>query len=59
MCSVSVEPGTVITLVLENVVSLKTNAPDIYEELIECAAFVNWRRVNEGQPPVLVLAFHE
>jgi len=31
---------------------------DIYEALFDCAAFVNWRRVEAGQPAILLLSFH-
>lgn len=32
--------------------------PDMYTEPIECAAFVNCRRVPRGRPAVLALSFH-
>ena len=31
---------------------------EIFEAFVECAGFVNWRRLEVGQPPVLILAFH-
>jgi hypothetical protein len=29
--------------------------PEIFRELIECSAFVNWRRQEKGDPPKLAL----
>lgn len=31
---------------------------EIFEALVECAGFVNWRRLEEGDPAILILAFH-
>jgi RNAse (barnase) inhibitor barstar len=31
---------------------------EIFEALVECAGLVNWRRLEVGQPAVLILAFH-
>ena len=51
------QPGKVITIELENATSLKTRCPDIYTEILECSAFVNWRRIENNEPPVLALSF--
>jgi RNAse (barnase) inhibitor barstar len=51
--------GTIATLLISNAKHLKTTNPEIYEALIECSAFVNWRHVSEGGQPILALAFHE
>lgn len=32
---------------------------EIYEALVDCTAFVNWRRLEAGDPAVLLLAFHK
>lgn len=35
-----------------------TRIPEgVFTALVECAGFVNWRRVEEGKPAVLLLAF--
>jgi hypothetical protein len=31
---------------------------EIFDALVECAAFVNWRRLEIGEPAILMLAFH-
>jgi hypothetical protein len=30
----------------------------IFDALVECAAFVNWRRIEMGDPAILMLSFH-
>lgn len=49
--------GSVLTLQLLNVRDFRKRCPDQYDALIECAAFVNWRRNKVGEPSVLALSF--
>lgn len=58
LTGIHVEPGKVLGLALEAAASLKERCPEIYEALIECAAFVNWRRVEGGESVVIALSFH-
>jgi len=63
MTSVHVTPGQVLVLLLDNVCEFRVRCPEQYAALIECSAFVNWRRMERreppgGDPPVLALAFH-
>lgn len=30
---------------------------EIYEVLVDCAAFVNWRRIELGEPAILMLSY--
>lgn len=48
------------TLIIEwkNIKPLKKGYPDIYDALIECSAFVNWRRTNEWWNPLISLSFY-
>ena len=57
MTSIHVGPGEALTLSLLNIKHLQESCPDIYSALVECSAFVNWRRVKNSEPPVLALAF--
>ncbi len=50
-------PGGVVTLQIDHIDDFAERCPDLYEELIDCAAFVNWRRLDVGQGPVLALSF--
>lgn len=31
---------------------------EIFDALVDCVAFVNWRRLEVGEPAFLMLAFH-
>jgi hypothetical protein len=60
MRSITVPPnGEVLTLQLEGAADLKRRCPDLYDAIIESAAFVNWRRIEIGAGPILALSFYE
>ena len=44
-----------VVLYLDNIDAVPR---EIYEALVACSAFVNWRRLEVGNPAVLILAFH-
>jgi hypothetical protein len=45
-----------VVLHLDNIDSMPG---EIYSALVECAAFVNWRRIDTGDSAILVVAFHK
>jgi len=55
MIAPAVQPGELLTLRLADAPAFKKRCPDQYDTLIECSAFVNYRRVEQGQEPVLAL----
>lgn len=57
MSTVHCNAGTVLTLELENVEAFANRCPEQYQALIRCSAFVNWRRLEIGEPSVLALSF--
>jgi RNAse (barnase) inhibitor barstar len=57
MTSVHASKESVLTLQLENVAVFRENHPDLYAAIIECSAFVNWRRLEVGEPAVLAISF--
>ncbi len=59
MTSVHAKPGEVLVLQLDHVEGFKRTCPEQYEAIIECAAFVNWRRIEVGESAVLALSFHK
>jgi hypothetical protein len=59
MSAITVEPGGVLTLQLNEVREFAKRCPEQYAALIECAAFVNWCRVEQGQNAVIALAFYK
>lgn len=59
MTGVHVKPGGVLTLEVANAREFKGEAPEQFNALIECAAFVNWRRIEKGdRGAVLALSFY-
>jgi RNAse (barnase) inhibitor barstar len=54
--SIQVAPGGLVVLDLANADILKRQAPAILAELLEMAAFVNWRRIKAGGAPILILS---
>ncbi|PKP86722.1 MAG: barnase inhibitor [Alphaproteobacteria bacterium HGW-Alphaproteobacteria-17] len=55
MLSPTVRPGELLTVRIDEAASLRERCPEIYEDLISCTAFVNFRRIEAGQQPVLAL----
>lgn len=58
MTSICVPPGKVVCLQIEGVGDLSKRCPEQYTAIIECSAFVNWRRIEGGHPAVLALSFY-
>jgi RNAse (barnase) inhibitor barstar len=62
MTSVHIGKGQVLALVVEHAADFKLRCPEQFSALVECAAFVNWRVMEqEGQfigVPLLALAMH-
>lgn len=57
MVSVVVQDGDVLTLQLDEGRAFARRCPEQYAAFIECAAFVNWRRIEGGERPILALSF--
>ena len=57
MTSIHAAKDGVLTLQLENVTSFRERKPELYAAIIECSAFVNWRRLEVGEPSVLAISF--
>jgi RNAse (barnase) inhibitor barstar len=57
MSRVQVLPGEVAVLVLEHTVGLNKKAVETVKALVDAVAFVNWRRLEKSQRPVLALAY--
>lgn len=55
LTTVTVPPGEVLHLRIDNPFEFKRRCPELYDALIECSAFVNYRRTVLGDPPVLAL----
>lgn len=57
LSKVQVAPGQMLTIQLESVHAMQLAHRDLYDALIETIAFVNFRRLERHQPPILALAF--
>jgi hypothetical protein len=54
---VVVADGDVLTLEFRSVDDFAARCREQYEAVIECAAFVNYRRIELGDRPILALSF--
>ena len=59
MTTVHVEPGKTLILELEKMNSLEQANREIYDAILESAAFVNYRNLDVGEPAVLTLSFYK
>ena len=57
MSLIHVEKGDVLVLCISGTDILKKRSKDIYDALVECSAFVNYRRIKTGLQAVLALSF--
>lgn len=57
MTKVHAPTGGFLVLSLGECTEFADRCPEIYEALIEDAAFVNYRRMEVGEPPVLALSY--
>jgi len=57
MTSVCVAPGQLLCLQI-GAGALAKRCPEQYSAIVECSAFVNWRRIQKGYPAILALSFH-
>ena len=58
LSSVRVPVGDVLVLCISGADSLKKRCPEIFDALVECSAFVNWRRIEKGKQAILALSFY-
>ena len=58
MTTVHAPKDGVLVLQLEGVSDFTKRCPEQYSALIECAAFVNWRRIERSESAVLALSFY-
>jgi hypothetical protein len=48
----------VLTLALEGVEGFRKHHPELWDDLIDSAGCVNFRRIVQGQPAMIALAYH-
>ena len=57
MAAVNVAPGDVLTLQVASAREFRERCPEQYAAFVECSAFVNWRRIEAGERPILAVSF--
>ena len=57
MTRIHCKPPDTVVLQLDYVEELFKTDREMFEAIVEGAAFVNWRKMNVGEPPVLTLSF--
>jgi hypothetical protein len=55
MSTVTVQPGEILVLRIDDPFDFRRRCSEQYDALMECTAFVNFRRVEIGEPPPLAL----
>jgi hypothetical protein len=58
MTTVHAPKGGVVVLQLDAVDDFTRRCPEQYQAIVECSAFVNWRRLEVGEPAVLALSYY-
>jgi hypothetical protein len=51
-------PGNVLTLELGMLGNLAERCAEQYDALLDCSAFVNWRRIETANRPIVALSFY-
>jgi hypothetical protein len=59
LTAIRLATGEFLTLAIDHIDDLALRCPEIYTALVDCSAFVNWRRIERGAPPVLALSFYK
>ena len=59
MTAQHVPPGGILTLQIDEVDDFASRCPEQYRAIVECSAFVNWRRVESGGLAVVALSFYK
>lgn len=57
LTNVHAPPSGVVVLHLDGMREFSKRCPELASAIEECSAFVNWRRLEVGEPPVLVLSY--
>jgi len=57
MSTIHCDRGSVLVLELLHVKAFRQRFPELYEAVVDGVAFVNWRRMESGDPAVLAISF--
>ena len=51
--------GDTVVLHLEYAADFATREAHLFQELLDCSALVNWRRIERGDRAILALSYHK
>lgn len=57
MTSIHIAKGSVAVIHFSHMVDFTARCPDLYAAIVECSAFVNFRRIELGDEAVLAISF--
>ncbi|AZQ10057.1 Barstar (barnase inhibitor) [Shewanella khirikhana] len=52
------DSNEVISIHIENAKKLKEKSPEIFNALVECTAFINYRLTEQGAQPLIALSYY-
>ena len=47
-----------VSLHIDNATELKALSPEVFNALVECSAFINWRSTDKGGDPLIAISFY-
>ncbi len=47
-----------ISIHIDNAKNMKENSPEIFNALVECSAFINYRLTERGAQPIIALSYY-
>jgi RNAse (barnase) inhibitor barstar len=56
MSSIHVARGEQLLINLSSASTFKAQSPELWQAFLECVAFVNWRRTENAESPLLILS---
>jgi len=59
LSEVKCQVGEVVVLQLEHADTFAARAPEMFQEFLDCAAFVNWRRIERNELAILALSYYK
>ncbi|MEO1278518.1 MAG: barstar family protein [Planctomycetota bacterium] len=58
MTSIHVSPPAVLTIQIDNAAQWLRRDREMFRAMVDAVAFVNWRRIETGEPAVVCLSYH-
>jgi RNAse (barnase) inhibitor barstar len=59
LSTVTCEIGDTVVLHLEHAADFAAREAHLFQQLLDCSAFVNWRRIEKGDRAILALSYHK